>query len=150
MKELQVVGSMMIFKYPHKTSKSFIFGLLKNRIMKYDLPIDYTKLHWTERRQVREQYIEEQEHKCYYCGCSLKEPTPKHITDKKINNSFLSATINDLSQNCKIYSGNFYLDSFNYFPITFGNQTFIEIYKRESNNSIKHFYTDKVRYRGSL
>jgi len=65
------------------------------------------------------------------------------ITDKKINNSFLSATINDLSQNCKIYSGNFYLDSFNYFPITFGNQTFIEIYKRESNNSIKHFYTDK-------
>ena len=53
--------------------------------MKYDLPIDYTKLHWTERRQVREQYIEEQEHKCYYCGCSLKEPAPKHITDKKIN-----------------------------------------------------------------
>ena len=29
--------------------------------MKYDLPVDYTKLHWAERKQVREQYIEEQE-----------------------------------------------------------------------------------------
>ena len=53
--------------------------------MNYDLPVDYTKLHWTERRQVREQYIKEQDRKCYYCGCSLDEPPPNHITDKKIN-----------------------------------------------------------------
>lgn len=54
-------------------------------VINYDLPIDYTKLHWTERRQVREQYIKEQGGKCYYCGCSLDEPAPPHIIDKKIN-----------------------------------------------------------------
>jgi hypothetical protein len=54
-------------------------------IMNYNLPVDYTKLNWAERRQVREQYIKEQDRKCYYCGCSLDEPAPKHITEKKIN-----------------------------------------------------------------
>jgi hypothetical protein len=53
--------------------------------MNYNLPVDYTKLNWAERRQVREQYIKEQDRKCYYCGCSLDEPAPKHITEKKIN-----------------------------------------------------------------
>jgi hypothetical protein len=52
---------------------------------KYDLPIDYTKLHWTDRRNVREQYVEEQGYKCYFCKYSLTESAPKHITDKKIN-----------------------------------------------------------------
>jgi hypothetical protein len=52
---------------------------------RYELPIDYTSLHWTEKKEVRNQYIKEQDHKCYYCGCSLDEPAPKHITDKKIN-----------------------------------------------------------------
>jgi hypothetical protein len=53
--------------------------------MKYDLPIDYTKLHWTERKKVREQYVQEQENKCYYCGGNLKESAPKRITKKKVN-----------------------------------------------------------------
>jgi len=52
---------------------------------KYKLPVDYTKLHWTERKEVRQQYVEEQDWKCMYCGYSLKEPAPKHITDKEIN-----------------------------------------------------------------
>lgn len=54
-------------------------------MIKYNLPIDYTKLHRSERRLVREQYIEEQKNKCYYCGCSLSEKPPKEITEKKIN-----------------------------------------------------------------
>jgi len=53
--------------------------------MKYSLPVDYTKLHWTERRIVREQYIQEQHDKCAYCGESLKLPAPTRITDKDIS-----------------------------------------------------------------
>lgn len=53
--------------------------------MNYDLPVDYTKLNWVERKQVREQYIKEQNGKCYYCGYDLDNSPPKHITDKKIN-----------------------------------------------------------------
>ena len=52
---------------------------------KYKLPIDYMKLHWTKRREVRNQYIEEQDNKCMHCNCSLDEDAPKEITDKKIN-----------------------------------------------------------------
>jgi len=53
--------------------------------MKYKLPVDYNKLHWTERREVREQYITEQEQKCFYCGHSLEEEAPKEIRDKQIH-----------------------------------------------------------------
>jgi hypothetical protein len=52
---------------------------------KYKLPVDYTKLHWTERRLVREQYIAEQDNKCMYCGCSLSQCAPQHIVSKEIN-----------------------------------------------------------------
>jgi hypothetical protein len=53
--------------------------------MEYKLPVDYTKLHWTERKEVRFQYIKEQNNICMYCGISLSEPPAKHITDKKID-----------------------------------------------------------------
>lgn len=51
----------------------------------YKLPVNYTKLHWSERRHVREQYIKEQKGNCYYCGESLNKEPPKEITNKKIN-----------------------------------------------------------------
>ena len=53
--------------------------------MKYELPVDYTKLNFSERRLVRLQYIEEQNGKCYYCNEDLNKEPPKHITDKEIN-----------------------------------------------------------------
>ncbi len=40
----------------------------------YDLPTDYTKLNPVERREVREQYVMEQEGKCYHCGGELSGP----------------------------------------------------------------------------
>lgn len=52
---------------------------------KYNLPVDYTKLEWYERREVREQYITEQNFKCMYCKCNLKENPPQTILDKVIN-----------------------------------------------------------------
>lgn len=52
---------------------------------KYILPVDYETLNWKERKEVREQYIEEQNWLCIYCKCSLKDRPPKHITNKSIN-----------------------------------------------------------------
>jgi len=49
------------------------------------LPVDYTKLHWMQRKMVREQYIKEQNNKCMYCKESLSVSAPTHITDKEIN-----------------------------------------------------------------
>lgn len=51
----------------------------------YKLPVDYIKLNGKQRREVREQYIEEQNWKCMYCGYPLNEQPPKHITKKNIN-----------------------------------------------------------------
>ena len=53
--------------------------------MKYKLPVDYTKLHWKERKEVREQYIKEQNNKCIHCNSKLSEKPPKEITNKIID-----------------------------------------------------------------
>lgn len=53
--------------------------------MKYDLPVDYTKLSAKKRKEVRLQYIEEQDNKCYLCESELDQEPPKHVTDLKIN-----------------------------------------------------------------
>ena len=58
---------------------------MQTKKKKYNLPVNYERLHWTERKIVREQYIKEQENKCYFCGSSLDNPPPKEITDKRIN-----------------------------------------------------------------
>ncbi len=49
------------------------------------LPVDYTKLHWKQRKQVREQYVKEQNHLCYHCKCSLLKDPPDWITKKTVN-----------------------------------------------------------------
>ena len=51
----------------------------------YILPTDYTKLTGKERREVRLQYIEEQNNMCMYCGETLDQPAPERITSKPIN-----------------------------------------------------------------
>lgn len=53
--------------------------------MEYILPIDYTKLAPQQRREVRLQYIKQQNNKCFYCNYSLDESVPKYIIDKNIN-----------------------------------------------------------------
>lgn len=52
---------------------------------KYKLPVNYDKLHYTERKLVREQYVAEQGGNCMYCGMALKDAPPQTITDKQIN-----------------------------------------------------------------
>lgn len=36
-----------------------------------NLPVNYDKLHYTQRRVVRNQYVEEQGGRCYYCDALL-------------------------------------------------------------------------------
>ena len=57
----------------------------KTNTQKLSLPIDYTKSHWSVRKQAREQYCEEQEWKCYHCGANLKGSPSKEVMSKTIN-----------------------------------------------------------------
>lgn len=66
----------------------------------------------------------------------------KILNNSNLRSLFLSASLNDINEDCKILTGNFYLDSFHYFPITSNYETFHNLFKIEDNNSIKHFYTE--------
>jgi hypothetical protein len=52
--------------------------ILNNMKNKYNLPINYYSLSPKKRREVREQYILEQNGLCYYCGEKLDKLSP-HI-----------------------------------------------------------------------
>tara|TARA_Y100001970_G_scaffold291088_1_gene427015 strand:- start:2500 stop:3549 length:1050 start_codon:yes stop_codon:yes gene_type:complete len=65
----------------------------------------------------------------------------KILNDNLLNNTFSSALLKDINENCKILNSDFYLDSFNYIPITKKNETFLELFKRDDGNSLNHFYT---------
>ena len=64
------------------------------------------------------------------------------LNDEKLNKSFLNATLNDIYIKCKIYKGNFYADSFNYFPITEDFEVFHDLYNIQNEKSIDHFYSN--------
>lgn len=49
------------------------------------LSVDYTKLTPQERRTVREQYVFDQNGRCYYCKGDLELVPPKEVRDKKID-----------------------------------------------------------------
>ncbi len=61
---------------------------------------------------------------------------------KHLSNLFINANFNNLSINCNILKGNFFSDSFYYFPITENNQTFSSLFTRDLNNT-SHFYSQK-------
>ena len=63
-------------------------------------------------------------------------------SDKQLSNLFVNANFNNLSINCNILKGNFYSDSFYYFPITENNETFSSLFTRDLNNT-SHFYSQK-------
>ena len=63
-------------------------------------------------------------------------------SDKRLSNLFVNANFSNLSINCNMLKGNFYSDSFYYFPITEDNETFSSLFNRDLNN-ISHFYSQK-------
>ena len=62
--------------------------------------------------------------------------------DKRLSNLFVNTNFSNLSINCNILKGNFFSDSFYYFPITENNETFSSLFTRDLNN-ISHFYSQK-------
>lgn len=53
--------------------------------MSYQLPVDYSALEWWERRDVRQQYIREQDGKCQHCGEPLSGEPSRRVNRAKIN-----------------------------------------------------------------
>lgn len=52
---------------------------------KFNLPVNYAKLTGYERRQVREQYITEQNGLCYFCNHDLNREPAEQVLNKQIN-----------------------------------------------------------------
>lgn len=52
---------------------------------RWNLPVDYTKLTWQERREVRQQYIQQQKGLCYHCKQPLNEKPPEEILEMEID-----------------------------------------------------------------
>ena len=63
-------------------------------------------------------------------------------SDKRLSNLFVNANFSNLSINCNMLKGNFYSDSFYYFPITENDKTFSSLFTRDINNT-SHFYSQK-------
>ena len=63
--------------------------------------------------------------------------------ENSINGLFSKAVLKDIDLQCKILNSDFYLDSFNYFPITKNYQTFHALFKRQDDNPINHFYSEE-------
>lgn len=51
---------------------------------KYTLPVEYSKLEWWEKKEVREQYIKQQKGLCSFCKEPLSKPSAKY-SKKKVN-----------------------------------------------------------------
>ena len=62
--------------------------------------------------------------------------------NESLNSLFKTANLIDIKENCRILNTEFYLDSFNYVPITKNNEIFVNLFKRQDDNSIDHFYTE--------
>ena len=65
------------------------------------------------------------------------------INNKNLNLEFLSANLEKLNLQCKLYKGDFYLDSFHYFPITKDYYSFLDIFSWKEKSEYNHFFTKK-------
>ena len=62
--------------------------------------------------------------------------------NQDLNKYFLTAKLENINQSCTYYKGNFYLDSFNYYPITEDYKSFDELFVRVNKNSVAHYHTE--------
>ena len=69
------------------------------------------------------------------------------LSELKKNNDltkyFHTSKLDKLNESCTYFSGNFYLDSLNYYPITRDFKTFDELFLRIDKNSVSHYHTEK-------
>ncbi len=50
-----------------------------------ELPVQYSKINFSDRWKIRERYIVKQNGLCSYCHSDLKDPPPDFIQEKQIN-----------------------------------------------------------------
>ena len=62
--------------------------------------------------------------------------------NQDLNKYFFNANLNEINQTCTFFKGNFYLDSFNYYPITENFKSFDELFLRIDKNSIAHYHSE--------
>ena len=63
--------------------------------------------------------------------------------NENIDSKFLSTEYEKIIKKCKFYKGDFYLDSFNYFPITNDNFCFLDLFSWKEKSEYDHFFTKK-------
>ena len=64
------------------------------------------------------------------------------LNSEEINSKFISAKHNHLNIQCNILKENFFLDSANYFPITYEYESFLDVFSWGENNKYKNFYSE--------
>lgn len=52
-----------------------------------ELPVNYNDLHWTKRREIREEYIRRQNGLCCHCGEPLSGEPAKEIAETQVDES---------------------------------------------------------------
>ena len=62
--------------------------------------------------------------------------------NKNLNKYFVTSNLNEINQSCTYLKGNFYLDSFNYYPITEDFKSFDELFLRIDKNSVAHYHSE--------
>jgi hypothetical protein len=55
------------------------------------LPINYNSAHWAVRKKAREQYVEHQEGRCWYCKMLLSSNPSSKVASKSINKKLFPA-----------------------------------------------------------
>ena len=63
------------------------------------------------------------------------------VVNNKISSNFFTITSKNINLDCKIYKGDFYLDSFNYCPITKENYTFLHLFHWRDISDYNHIFT---------
>ena len=72
----------------------------------------------------------------------IKDLNTQEIFNKKnINSKFLSVFNDKLQIDCKVLNSNFFLDSFNFFPITEDNNSFKDVFSWGDLSKYENFYT---------
>ena len=68
------------------------------------------------------------------------------LNNPKLNSKFIFSKHNDLNINCNILKNNFYLDSYNYFPITEEYFCFLEVFTWGEKLKYKNFFSESFKY----
>ena len=72
----------------------------------------------------------------------IKDLNTQEILNKEnINSNFLSVFNDKLQLDCKVLKSNFFLDSFNFFPITENNNSFKDLFSWGDRSKYENFYT---------